>query len=354
MWISATGLVCPVGLSALEACTAMRAGVSIASEVPYVGNDGELIVGAAVSALSFELPRSERVFSMLCRALVDCIVGGDEIRLESTPLMVLPQTAQVGACPELEGTRVFAALRDNMGWTFDVANSQVFTQGATGTAHAFAEAAKYMQKTGGDNCLIVAADSLLHARTLLKLEQQGRLKTVERSDGVIPGEAAACVLVTRRQKRPYSPQVLGMGFATEVATVLNDVPFRADGLTAAARVALREAGMTMADLDYRISDAAGESYAFREQSLLVTKLLRERKVDFELWHPAEHVGDTGAAAGLVQLAVISDAFRAGYAPGSRVISCCSAASGERTAMILQGTSVSSTEAVQLSTARVAL
>lgn len=354
MWISSTGLVCSVGLSALEACTAMRAGVSIASQLPYMGNDREPIVGAAISALDFALPRSERVFSMLCRALVDCVVGAGDLQLERTPLMVvLPQTGYVGALPDLEGTRVFEALRDSMGWIVDSVNSLVVAQGVTGTAHAFSAASKFMQKTGRDNCLIVAADSLLNARSLLELEKQGRLKTQERSDGVVPGEGAACVLVTRRQTLPHSPQVLGIGIATETATVLNDEPFRAEGLAAAARVALQSAGLNMADLDYRISDAGGESYAFREQALLVTKLLRKRKVNFDLWHPAEHTGDTGAAAGLVQLAVVNDAFRAGYAPGSRVISCSSEASGERAAMILQGTNALSIEAPR-STARVAL
>ena len=96
----------------------------------------------------------------------------------------------------------------------------------------------------------------------------------------------------------------------------------------------------MSDIDLRISDAAGESYAFREQSLLVTRLLRERKEEFDLWHPAEFTGCTGAASGLVQLAMVEDAFHAGYAPGPRVISCCSEASGERSVVLLQGKNIS--------------
>ena len=57
-----------------------------------------------------------------------------------------------------------------------------------------------------------------------------------------------------------------LGFATEPATIESEEPLRADGLTQAISAALAEAGIDIADLDFRITDVSGEQYAFKEAS----------------------------------------------------------------------------------------
>ena len=161
------------------------------------------------------------------------------------------------------------------------------------------------------------------------------------SDGVIPGEAAACLLLARPEARRggKGSQVLatirGIGFGEERSLRSNDIPLRADGLTAAAKAALGEAGLAMHDMDFRLSDAAGDSYAFKEQSLVVTRLLRKNKESFPLWLSADSLGDVGAAAGLCGLATAIAAFRRGYAPGPRAIAFASSESGARAALVLE-------------------
>jgi len=199
MWVSATGLVCPVGLSAQAACLAMRAELSSNSELPYKGINGKPIVGASVELLPFDMARSDRLLSLLTRALIDCVVKAGDIVLEQTPLMVvLPQGGAPGACVELEGTRIFDALEQNLGWTFEKSLSRVFSQGVTGTAHAIGEAVQAAARTQVGASLVCAVDSLLDARVILEFENDGRLMSEDRSDGIIPGEAAACVYLTRR------------------------------------------------------------------------------------------------------------------------------------------------------------
>jgi len=337
MWVSSAGLVCAVGVNARSACTAMRAGIASASETHYLSNDNSPVVGARVDLLPADMPRRDRLVAMLCRAVVDCVIGARDLDPDRTPLLVvLPRSDQPGACRELEGAGVADALRSVLGWTFEPTRSRVFPLGAVGTAHALREAIRVAHETRGDGVLICGVDSLLCAPTLLWLEQTARLRTKRNADGIVPGEAAGCVWLTRKQRAPHSPRVLSAGFATERATVLDDQPFRAEGMVSAAGGALEAAGLTMADIQFRISDAGGESYDFREQSLLVGRLLRQRKEAFPLWHPAELIGSTGAASGLVHLAMIEDALRGDYAPGARVLSCCSEPTGERSAVVLEG------------------
>ena len=75
----------------------------------------------------------------------------------------------------------------------------------------------------------------------------------------------------------------------------------------AFRAALEDAGCTLGDLDFRITDVSGEQYMFKEAALAMTRLLRKRKEEFDIWHPADCIGETGAAIGPVIFNVVMTA-----------------------------------------------
>jgi 3-oxoacyl-[acyl-carrier-protein] synthase-1 len=89
------------------------------------------------------------------------------------------------------------------------------------------------------------------------------------------------------------------------------------------------------DLDYRITDISGEQYYFKEAALALSRILRQRKEEFDIWHPAECIGETGAATGIAILAVAAAACRMAYSPGPSVLSHCANDSGRRSAAILR-------------------
>jgi len=93
---------------------------------------------------------------------------------------------------------------------------------------------------------VAAVDTLTNAPTLDGLLRQGRLLRPDNSDGVIPGEAAAGLLLTRRPRRDDDACPLwltGFGFARERATIHSDEPLRGLGLAQAYREALAESGV---------------------------------------------------------------------------------------------------------------
>lgn len=184
-------------------------------------------------------------------------------------------------------------------------------------------------------CLILAADRLIDARVLHWLDSSQRLKSSEHADGVIPGEAA-CLAVVTREPLPDEPvaSVHGIGEAIESATVLNEEPFRAEAMKTALGSALRESGLAMHDVDFRVSDVAGESYAFEELSLTQTRLMRKVRPSQPLWHVADCIGDCGAAAGLVQFAWAAQAFHRRYAPGPVAALHATSAFGQRAAAVV--------------------
>ena len=91
----------------------------------------------------------------------------------------------------------------------------------------------------------------------------------------------------------------------------------------------------MHELDWRITDNSGEAYYFKESSLALTRLIRQDKETFDLWHPAECTGECGAATGFTVVAAARDATERGYGPGGRVLAHWSNDAGQRAAITLE-------------------
>jgi 3-oxoacyl-[acyl-carrier-protein] synthase-1 len=92
--------------------------------------------------------------------------------------------------------------------------------------------------------------------------------------------------------------------------------------------------LTMGDLDYRITDIGGEQYQFKEAALALSRLLRVRKEEFDIWHPADCIGEVGAASLPCMLGVVLYAAQKGYAPGPRPLAHLGNDDGKRVALAL--------------------
>jgi 3-oxoacyl-[acyl-carrier-protein] synthase-1 len=156
------------------------------------------------------------------------------------------------------------------------------------------------------------------------------------SNGFCVGEAGSAVLVTPAEDSAEKQlQVLGVGIAREKATVESKEPLRAEGLTAAIRDAFRESGLTIEDIQYRITDLNGEHYKFKEMTLAMMRFERKPKPKlFDLWHPTEYIGDVGAAIGPIVLGVAWHASRKGYGVGPAVLCTFGNDDGERAAVVV--------------------
>jgi len=340
MYLARPGMVCAVGLSAASACAAMRAGIAKFDELPYFDDRGEPIVGAAVPGLEPRMNRGQRLLEMLSAALRECLGHPPPAPPERIPLLVgLAEPGRPGGGASLAGS-VVGAAQEKLGVRFHPRLSRAIAGGHTAGFEALKIARGLLADPTIPGCVVCGVDSYINARSLQWLDQHWRLKREDHSNGVIPGEAAAAVYV---QLQPSGTgkkqvQVTGVGFGFEKAGVLAEAPLLGLGLAEAARSALGEAGHGMHEVDFRLSDVTGEGYGFKEQALLLGRLLRVRRESLPIWHVAEFVGDTGAAAGVAQLVVSLRAFQAGYAPGDRALGCTSAVPGGRAVVVLQSRS----------------
>lgn len=336
--LSAVGMICSVGFSASAACAAMRAGIANFGELPYWDCNNLPVIGAAVPGLSHDLQFGPRLVEMLALALRDCLSGMPEWPLEKVPLLVgLAEPGRPGGGGELAKC-IIAQVQKRLGVEFHPRLSQTIAKGHTAGFEGLRMARELLQAPDVPGCLVCGVDSYINASSLFWLDQNWRLKREGHTDGVIPGEAAAAIYVQRQapQKTEAAIEVVGLGFSLEKATVISEEPLLALGLANAGRQALAEAGYGFHQLDFRLSDVTGENYGFREHALMEGRLARVvRKEPQPLWHAADSIGDTGAAAGVVQLVKATAAWAKDYTPGTRAACFASAVSGDRAVALLQ-------------------
>ncbi len=324
-----TGMVTGVGLSAPAACAAIRAGISAFEETRFMF-DGQWLLGCEVP-LEEPWRGREKLLHMVTSAVGECIEGLEGARPGDVPLLLsLPEEDRPGRLAGLDDSLI-RAVEERLQVRFHPW-SRVFSNGRIGGVQALDYSRRVLAE-GVPRCLVAGADSLLVARSLDGWHRQHRLLTAENSDGFIPGEAAAAVLVGPVGSGG-TVRCIGVGYGMEPAPRGSGEPNRADGLVQAFRAALDDAGWKLGHTDFRITDLSGEQFGFKEAALALTRVLRTRKEEYDLWHPADCVGETGAAAVPIMVSVIQSAMAKDWAPGRRVLAHVSGDGAERGAFLL--------------------
>ena len=345
--ILASGMVTGVGLNAPASCAAIRCAIDNFSETRFMDKGGEWIIGSQVP-LEQPWRGLPKLVHMVVPAMRECVAHAGNVRPEMIPLLLC--VAEKERPGRLEGLddQLFHDVQGELGVRFHP-RSAVIARGRVAGALALAQARQLIHEERLPLCLIAGVDSFLVAPTLAAYEEKNRLLTSQNSNGFIPGEAGAAVLVgppgsgkseIRNPKSEIGEFLcLGIGTGQEKATVDSEEPLRAEGMVQAFKAAFADAGKTLADVDYRITDSNGEQYWFKEAALALTRTLRARKEQFEIWHPADCIGETGAAIGPCALGVGLAAAVKNYAPGPGVLGHFSAEDSERLAFVMKPSNV---------------
>jgi 3-oxoacyl-[acyl-carrier-protein] synthase-1 len=330
--IIAAGMVTGVGLDAPSSCAAIRCAIDNFSETRFMDKGGEWIIGSQVP-LEQPWRGLPKLVHMVVPAIRECLVQAGNVKPDQIPLLLC--VAEKERPGRLEGLddELFSAVQAELGVRFHV-RSAVIPRGRVAGGLAMILARQLIHEERLPFCLIAGVDSYLVAPTLAAYENKDRLLTSQNSNGFIPGEAGSAILVGRQTSNDLL--CLGIGTGEESATIESEEPLRADGMVQAFNAALADSGKTMGDVDYRITDSNGEQYWFKEAALAVTRILRVRKEEFEIWHPADCIGEVGAAIGPCALGVALAAARKIYSPGTKPLCHFSGDDRERIAMVLAG------------------
>jgi len=328
------GMVTAVGLDAPSSCTAMRAALTAFEETRFTDASHDPIIGSEVP-----LEKPWRGVGKLARlvapAIRECLNAAGKAKPETIPvLLCVAEKERPGRLADIDG-EIMTEVQAVLDCRFHQ-RSRIIAHGRVGGVEAVAQARAMIHDERIPLCIVAGVDSFLVGPTIAAYVRQHRLLTNANSNGFIPGEAGAAVLIGPVNDAAAAEfRCMAIGFGHEKATINSDAPLRADGLVEAFRGMDRDGGMTLTDADYRYTDCNGEQYFFKNDRLAITRVLRKLKDRFDHLHPADSIGEIGAAVVPCMIGLAFTSAKKGYAPGTGVLCHCSNDEGERAAMIFR-------------------
>jgi 3-oxoacyl-[acyl-carrier-protein] synthase-1 len=335
MSVLGAGMVTAVGFNYASSCAAIRAGIKGMRQLNlWDSGNGDYLSGAKV-----DLPQwwegTGKLAELVAPAIWECLEAAKPEKPTSIPILL-------GVAPPNRPhrlSRLSEEILDELEWRLDLPHhpqSAVIALGNVSGVFGLSYAREILERGSARFCVIAGVDSFLQQEVVEAYMDQNRIMTKSNSNGFFPGEAGSALLVgPTGSGRDGELQILGVGFGHEAATIDSDSPLRGGGLIEACRNALAEAGVPMHEIAYRNTDLNGEHYKFKEAMLAQGRLLRQRVEHQDIWHPAECIGDVGAAHVPCVLAVSHYAGQKGFTPGPRTLCHFSGDGPERAACVVQ-------------------
>jgi 3-oxoacyl-[acyl-carrier-protein] synthase-1 len=346
--VTAVGLRTPVGNDAVQSAAAVRAGINRLAlwEAQGVEFDGE--AGVFASFLPDDLgdvPWVEKAIDMIPEPIHEALWAGrlfDFVearrrnpRAQIGAYVATPYPDRAGV--EKDAFRLFSVeARQHCIAPARADAVEIFSCDQAAGIVALERAIADLRAGKVDFAVVGAVDSLLHGPYLQSLEREGRLKLPSRADGLIPGEAAGVVVLERWSdaRARGAPLLARLGEAAienEAIPLGPEHPIRGEALGRAVARALERA-----DAPDRVArvivDLTGERWRSLEWSIVETRCLHGLRHGWQLWHPADCLGDVGAATSIVHLALAVRAFARGYCGNGGILLSAASSRGERAAI----------------------
>lgn len=324
--------VTAVGLDAFQTCAAIRSRITgFRACIPRTPPQEPLIAARVPTHSSLRPSYSEWLMNLASRAIQELLPENSR----TTRLGIVLSLSATHRDTAVTGPSVseFVSLLEIKS-KMRFAQNIVLEDGGGGSILALAYAEDMLRRHAVDLCVVGGVDSLLNPHDVDRLLKSHRLQGPENPDGLIPGEAAAFVLVSRTENPCVLGQILGVGSAVESDSVLSPRYSKGAGLVAALDNAVRDSILSESDISFRVSNCNGERYAAWEAAIAVPRFYRTRREKLPVWYPAASVGDTGAASGTLTIVLAVLAIAGGYAPGCRAMCEASSEPGLRAVCVV--------------------
>jgi 3-oxoacyl-[acyl-carrier-protein] synthase I len=323
--ISGCAVISPVGLNMEQTGASIRAGITRFTEHAYYECEGEdpewdetePLIASSVQVidpfidgperlLQLILPPMNKLFAEAKMRRKDLETGGFLLALPQPDKIIKPWSLEKTFLPEVyerTGLKPFKVHKVNQ-------------SGHTGIFSLIQEATTLLRSGEVSFCIVGGVDSYLLEERLEFLDRSWRIKSTKAIDGFIPGEAAALILLeraqaARRRKRPLLAAISDCGFGKESQTIHSEKNSTGKGLAQAIETALQPTGEDP-HVQWAICDLNGENYRSFEWGITQTRLPKAFSDIRLLNHPADCIGDVGAATGGILAACAVHALQRGY------------------------------------------
>lgn len=338
------GAMSPLGLTITQAAFLLRTGMPGFTPSPLADANGEPTTFGMQPTIDPSLIGLERA----------AILAGPAIREACIPIREFADQLNIGALIALdEGLSVkdtwgavspaadlIRALQDHVREIAPNAKITPVIRGAAGPAFALPDALAALDNGGLDALLFGGVHSDYDPMQIRLLEDQHRLFTPDNLDAIIPGEAAAFVLLmrpdaARRVGLESYGRIASVGSGFERANPDNDESsFEAKGLTTAIRSATKPLVENGQRAGWMLTDLTFEMWRIQEWQAMITRTRDVWADPYAVENPAQRMGRLGAAALPFLTAVAAEGWRRGFAPSPIAIAFAGSDAGERGALVL--------------------
>lgn len=337
------GTLTPVGVTAAETAASVRAGTTrfAASRMQDRVRQPFVIAEVPEDALA-ELPdhfvaplsaRERRLLRMAVHPLRECLAAVAGAR---------PTIGLSLALPELETTKpldraAFPRHLQALVGAIDATRSDASHRGRAGGVIAIGQAVLALRAGTADFMVAGAIDTHRDVYVLGVLDKERRVKSAVNGDGFIPGEAAAFLLLTRAStaaahRLPVIARVSPVAVGFETGHLHSEQPYRGDGLASTISSLLAQ-GDADGPIGEVYSSMNGENYWAKEWGVAMIRNQASFSPDHRMHHPADCVGDSGAASGPLMAALAALGIQQGYRRAPALV-YGSSDSGPRAAVLL--------------------
>lgn len=339
--VTGVSAISPVGANVEQTCASIRAGINRFQAHPYYTprlpepplSEPQLAMVSPVAPFDPGALLPERLMQLALAPMKDLISSGKLRRddFQSAAVLVsLPAVERTGHLSGYEKAFIgeyFKRLAIEPGPI-----RQVFQEGQTGVFSAVDAASRLLRSGACRFCIVLGVDSYLDKESIDRLDETYRLKSERNVDGFIPGESAVLLLLetaehAKGRKAPVLAKIGGLGRGIEKENIASEKASSGRGLAdALAQLNGEEKERSAA---WVICDLNGESGRSREWGMVLCRSAASFGQLKKLSHPADCVGDVGAASGALFIAIACRAFVRGYAPADEAFLWTSSDSGQR-------------------------
>ncbi|WMJ02457.1 beta-ketoacyl synthase N-terminal-like domain-containing protein [Pseudomonas chlororaphis subsp. aurantiaca] len=330
----------PVGFDRRSSAAAVRAGISVIAEHPFlIDRFGEPMKVTRDAGLDPYQTGLERLLALATPAAREAL--GPLEGIPGTPKISV--VVCVGEQRPGQDSRMGATLTDGLcdALTDSIrVEQQLNWMGGHAGGIVALETASHLLSNGDfDMVLVGGVDSYLCRDTLEWLDDNEQLHSDGSIYGFCPGEAAGFVLVSRVEtahRLGLTPllTLVSAGSGIEKNLIKTEDICLGDGLSAAFHAAAESLPETER-VDRIICDMNGERYRGNEYGFAVLKASRLFKDAAAFDTPADCWGDVGAASGPLYVSLVVAAEERGYAKGPLSLIWASSEGGRRAAAILR-------------------
>lgn len=347
LYIAAAGLCCSLGYHLKAAVCAIRANMDHFQESKYYGGSA---IPINVAMLSDDVYGDERTQRWISYVVRDCASQledpGSLFNVGQTAIVILGSGSDR---PHADSTRlaeitsaVMAKLRLDILPDALIAAGEsrqyqmsVIMEARSGLSAGLLQAARYIANNQAEQVLLIGADSYLNAADINFFLEEKRILLQGNSDGFIPGEAAAAVVLRAALDEAPGVHIKGVGRGDEQGRQDGSVPSRSIGMTTAIRAACVQAKIEPENLGFRLSDQNGEQFYSNDAANAMTRIMFGGP---QLAHLtlADKLGEVGAATGPAMLAwLYRDMADPHHSPGDTGLIHLADDNGARCAVVVR-------------------